>query len=116
VDACLSDNPSANYVSFRFAGGGATRQRRNLRACFLEACLTHYGFLVDRRGDLINAWYKKGPAGETGEKLDILARLLACSGQLDMYMSSREVMQWYVEQFLAGNYSFRPPEESGVTQ
>ena len=57
VDACLSDNPSDNYISFRFTGGGATRQRRSLRACFLEACLLHYGFVVDRRGDLVNAWF-----------------------------------------------------------
>ena len=39
VDACLSDNPSQNYISFRFAGGGSTRYRRNLRACFVEICL-----------------------------------------------------------------------------
>ena len=44
VDACVSDVPGNNYISFRFAGGGATRQRRDLRACFIEACLTHYGF------------------------------------------------------------------------
>jgi len=109
VDACLSDTPSNNYVSFRFAGGGATRYRRNLRACFLDACLKHYGFSVDRRGDLLNAWYKKGPPGETGDKLDILGRVMACSSQLDMYMTSRDVMTWYVDQFVAGNYSFSHP-------
>jgi pyruvate, water dikinase len=111
VDACLSDNPSNNYIAFRFAGGGATRQRRNLRGCFLEASLKHYGYVVDRRGDLVNAWFKKAPAGETETALDILGRLMACSSQLDMYMSSPEAMQWYVEQFLAGNYSFRRPED-----
>ncbi len=111
VDACLSDAPSANYISFRFAGGGATRQRRGLRACFLEACLTHYGFQVDRRGDLLNAWFKKGPAEDTGARLDILGRLLVSSSQLDMYMSSQDVMRWYVRQFLDGNYTFQVPEE-----
>ena len=49
VDACLSDVPGNNYISFRFEGGGAARDRRNLRACFLEQCLIHYGFRVDRR-------------------------------------------------------------------
>jgi pyruvate,water dikinase len=114
VDACLSDTPSTNYISFRFAGGGATRQRRSLRACFLEACLTHYGFQVDRRGDLLNAWFKKGPAEETSARLDILGRLLVSSSQLDMFMSSQDVMRWYVQQFLAGNYSFRAPEQQEV--
>lgn len=116
VDACLSDNPSKNYISFRFTGGGSTRQRRSLRACFLEACLSHYGFVVDRRGDLVNAWCKRASANETESNLDILGRLMACSSQLDMYMSSHDAMKWYTEQFLAGNYSFSvaEAEQSGA--
>ena len=106
VDACLSDNASNNYISFRFAGGGAVRPRRNLRACFLEECLAHYGFVVDRRGDLVNAWFKRARAEDTEANLDMLGRLMACSCQLDMYMSGHEAMQWYVQQFLKGNYSF----------
>ncbi len=117
IDACLSDVPGNNYIAFRFEGGGATPWRRNLRACFIEACLGNYGFRVDRRGDLVNAWLKKASAEETGEKLDILGRLMACSSQLDMYMTSLEVMKWYVHQFLQGNYSFaimeqKPPQSS----
>ncbi len=106
VDACVSDVPSNNYIAFRFAGGGAARQRRYLRARFVEACLAHYGFLVDRRGDLVNAWFKKAPAGRIEANLDILGRLMACTSQLDMYMTSNEVMKWYVQQFLEGNYGF----------
>lgn len=106
VDACVSDTPSNNYVSFRFAGGGAVHYRRNLRACFIEACLAHYGFVVDRRADLVNAWFKKAPAAETEANLDILGRLVASSSQLDMYMTSDAVMRWFVEQFLQGNYTF----------
>ncbi len=106
VDACVSDTPSNNYISFRFAGGGAVHYRRSLRACFIEACLAHHGFLVDRRGDLVNAWFKKAPAAATEANLDILGRLMACSSQLDMYMASDAVMKWYVQQFLSGNYHF----------
>ncbi len=108
VDACLTDVSTKNYIAFRFAGGGATWRRRNLRACFIESCLAHCGFHVDRRGDLVNAWYKRAPAQDTGEKLDILGRLMACTCQLDMYMQSYDVMNWYVQQFLEGNYSFQP--------
>jgi len=113
VDACLCDNPAHNYISFRFAGGGATRYRRNLRACFIQACLEHYGFSVDRRGDLVNAWFKKATAEATEHRLDILGRLMACSGQLDMYMTSEQVMRWYVQQFLEGNYAFVVHREQG---
>jgi pyruvate,water dikinase len=106
VDACISASASHNYISFRFAGGGATHYRRNLRACFVENCLSHYGFLVDRRGDLVNAWFKKAPAEDTATNLDLVGRLMACTSQLDMYMTSPQVMKWYVQQFLAGNYAF----------
>jgi hypothetical protein len=29
-------------------------------------------------------------------------------------MTSREVMNWYTDQFLQGNYSFQQPDESPV--
>ena len=106
VDAVVSGVPGDNYVFFRFAGGAATEWRRNLRAGFIEACLVHYGFHVDRRGDLVNAWFKKAGAPDMVVRLDILGRLLACTSQLDMYMTSDETMHWYVRQFLAGNYAF----------
>ncbi len=112
VDACVCDTPGLNYISFRFAGGGAARPRRDLRARFIEACLLHHGFRVDRRGDLVNAWFKKAPARETETKLDVLGRLMACSSQLDMYMNSDTAMQWYVRQFLRGNYAFQPEEDA----
>lgn len=113
VDACMGPVANNNTVAFRFAGGGATWWRRNLRAAFLEACLAAYGFQVDRRGDLVNAWFRKGSEEETGEKLDLLGRLMACASQLDMYMTGRDAMQWYVDQFLKGNYAFQ--EEGGVS-
>ncbi len=115
VDACVSDIPGNNYIAFRFAGGAAERQRRNLRACFVEACLAHYDFLVDRRGDLVNAWFKKAPAEKTEANLDLLGRLMACTSQLDMYMTSQSAMKWYVQQFLLGNYSFRATDTTKTT-
>ncbi len=112
VDACVSEVPGNNYISFRFAGGGATRTRRNMRACFIEQCLAHFGFQVDRRGDLVNAWFKKAPAAATELNLDILGRLMACCSQLDMYMTSSSVVNWYVQQFLEGNYSFQSHDQA----
>ncbi len=112
VDACVSEIPSNNYISFRFAGGGAARRRRNLRALFIERCLAYYGFRVDRRGDLVNAWFKKAPAAQSEFNLDMLGRLMACSCQLDMYMTNNAAVAWYVEQFLQGNYAFQWPDQA----
>ncbi len=111
VDACVSEAPGSNYISFRFAGGGAARRRRNLRAAFIETCLSHYGFSTDRRGDLVNAWFKKASAAQTESNLDILGRLMACSCQLDMYMTGDAAVAWYARQFLEGNYAFQWRDE-----
>ena len=110
VDACKCDDAKRNYISFRFAGGGATRYRRSLRACFLEECLSPFGFLINRRGDLVNAWLRMVPEDETAHALDILGRLIACTSQLDMYLANPETMRWFVKQFLAGNYAFSEEE------
>lgn len=112
VDACLSDVPAKNYIALRFEGGGSARERRRLRACFIEECLAANGFSADRRGDLVNAWFKGAPADQTSHCLDILGRLLASSSQLDMYMESTSTMKWFVRQFLAGNYSFHMTEDN----
>lgn len=113
LDTCLSDTAGHNYISFRFAGGGSSEERRSLRACFIEACLAHYGFLTDRRGDLVNAWFKNAPPEAIENGLEMLGRLMACASQLDMYMSSQTVMRTYVQRFLEGNYaSFLPEAEA----
>lgn len=116
VDASVTDVPNHNYVAFRFAGGGATRWRRNLRAGFIEASLAHFGFHVDRRGDVVNAWFKKARAQETEDRLDILGRLMACASQLDMYMTGDAAMAWYVKQFIEGNYAFREGEAEQASE
>jgi pyruvate,water dikinase len=85
-------------------------------ASFIQAVLRHYGFCVDRRGDLVNAWFRKVEAHELEDKLDILGRLMACASQLDMYMSSQETARWHVEQFIEGNYSFQRPGAAPARQ
>ncbi len=116
LDTCLSDVAGHNYISFRFAGGGSNQERRNLRACFIEACLAHYGFVANRRGDVVNAWFKNAPAEAVESRLDILGRLMACASQLDMYMSSQAIMRSYVQQFVEGNYASFLRETKAQTQ
>lgn len=115
VDASVSDVRNNNYIAFRFAGGGASRVRRGLRACFLQTVLQHFGYQVDRRGDLVNAWFKKGSGRDTEERLDVLGKLMACSSQLDMYMDSHVAMTSYVEQFLKGNYDLQLPKTASAS-
>jgi hypothetical protein len=40
----------------------------------------------------------------------MLGRLIGCSRQLDMAISSMDAKDWYVKAFLEGNYSFAHEE------
>jgi pyruvate,water dikinase len=112
VDACVGGQQSSNFVNFRFKGGGADPYRKHLRARFIEECLRQWGYSVDVRQDLVNAWLKRYPREATEERLDVVGRLMACSRQLDMFMASEATMRWYVAQFMSGNYRFRVTDDA----
>ncbi len=104
VDAFVSDVPENNYVNFRFRGGGAGTERKNLRARFLAEALLHAKFGVDRRGDLVTAWLRRHDRRESEEGLAMLGRLMACARQLDMLMDSESALQRFVERFRQEDY------------
>ncbi|MBI5477515.1 MAG: hypothetical protein HY906_01595 [Deltaproteobacteria bacterium] len=112
IDACVGGHQGSNFVNFRFKGGGADPYRKNLRARFIEECLRQWGYSVDVRQDLVNAWLKRYPRAATEERLDVVGRLMACSRQLDMFMASEATMRWYVAQFMSGNYRFRVTDDA----
>jgi pyruvate,water dikinase len=104
VDAFISDVPENNHVNFRFRGGGAGAERRDLRARFLAEVLLNSQFGVDRRGDLVTAWLRRHSRDESEEGLALLGRLMACARQLDMLMDNQASLHHFVERFLEGNY------------
>jgi len=108
VDTLCSHNAAANYINFRFKGGGTGLDRRILRVRFIARILDSLGFFVNIKQDLINATLKGLPIGEQEEKLDMIGRLLGCSRLLDMAMDNEEAMEWFVDAFRRGNYSFEP--------
>ena len=104
VDALVGESPENNFVNFRFRGGGARADRRELRAMFLSETLRRSGFAVDRRGDLVTAWFRRYPRIRCEESLAMLGRLLVCSRQLDMLIANARMAHDYAEKFLAGEY------------
>jgi pyruvate,water dikinase len=104
VDAFVSDVPENNYVNFRFRGGGANSERKDLRARFLAEVLLNSKFGVNRRGDLVTAWLRRHSGNESEEGLALIGRLMACARQLDMLMDSKAALNHYVERFLEGDY------------
>ena len=95
---------SGSFVNFRFRGGGARADRRELRAKFLAETLRRSRFAVDRRGDLVTAWFRRYPRARCEEALDVLGKLMACSRQLDMLIANTRIAHEYAERFLAGEY------------
>ncbi len=110
VDTLCSHNSAANYINFRFKGGGTELERRILRVRFIARILDSLGFFVNIKQDLINATLKGLPINDQEEKLDMIGRLLGCSRLLDMAMDNEQAMEWFVDAFQRGNYNFEPDE------
>jgi len=108
VDTLCSSNTAANYINFRFKGGGTGLDRRILRVRFISRILDSLGFFINIKQDLVNATLKGLPTKEQEEKLDMIGRLLGCSRLLDMGMDDEETMEWFVNAFQQGNYGFEP--------
>lgn len=104
IDALVGESTENNFVNFRFRGGGARADRRELRAKFLSEALRRSRFAVDRRGDLVTAWFRRYPRARCEDALAMLGRLTACSRQLDMLIANTRMAHEYAERFLAGEY------------
>ena len=106
VDAYCSEVKNNNYVTFQFMGGGSSSDRRSRRVRFIAGVLKNLDFEVETKGDWLRARFTKYAGRDTEEKLDYLGRLMSCSRQLDAVMYSENVIDWYVQAFMKGNYAF----------
>jgi pyruvate,water dikinase len=106
LESVCSDNVHENYIIFRFKGGAADLQRRERRVRFIAGVLEHYGFDVDRRQDLLNAWVKKLEREAIEARLEMLGRLISCVRQLDVVMHDEITVVQFVEAFLADRFEF----------
>ena len=107
VDSFCGPVRHNNYIAFVFKGGAADSQRRGRRARFLGIVLEELGFEVMIKEDLVRGDYRKYPELMTEEKLDHLGRLMGCARQLDMTLADENLVVWYAQAFLSGNYEFK---------
>jgi pyruvate,water dikinase len=104
IDALCDRNHHNNYVNFRFAGGGASIERRSRRLRFLTEILKNLDFMVTARGDLLNARLERLKSEDIYARLADLGRLTMCSRQLDMLMDSDESPQFFSKAFLNNEF------------
>jgi pyruvate,water dikinase len=114
LDAVCGGSAQANYVRFRFKGGGSSAGRTNRRARFLREVLEGNGFVTSVKGDLVTASLTGAGRDTVRAKLVMLGRLIGFSRCLDGVMRDERTASLLARGFLAGNYdSERILEEGG---
>ncbi len=111
LDAICGRDTHANYIRFRFKGGGAGRERGHRRALFLQHVLEKNGFYTKVIEDLITATLAGASKEIVHERLIMIGRLLGFSRFLDGIMGDDATAIRLAEQFLAGNFSTRDTKD-----
>jgi pyruvate,water dikinase len=111
VDSYVGNLPAENYINFTFKGGAADDIRRVRRIRLIATVLERLGFTMEIFGDVIRARFRRHPAPEMEDRLDLVGRLMAYVRQMDMLMKDDNISQVLAERFLAGHYE-RPGEEA----
>ena len=106
VDALCGENSAENHCMLRFAGGGGDFEHLSLRIDFLSAVLERLEFVVEQKGDLLEAKLPGLASSVLQQKLDILGRLLGASKLMDMVLEDEHMVASCVDDFYNGQYSF----------
>ena len=113
LDAVCGGSAQANYVRFRFKGGGSSAGRTNRRARFLREVLEGNGFVTSVKGDLVTASLTGAGRDTVRDKLVMLGRLIGFSRCLDAVMRDDRTASLLAQGFLAGNFDSERILEGG---
>lgn len=106
VDVMCGENSAENHCLLRFAGGGGDYEHRSLRIEFLFGVLERLEFIVEKKGDLLEAKIPGMDSDLMIVKLDMLGRLLGATKLMDMVLEDDQMVHQSVEDFFNGRYSF----------
>lgn len=87
VDALCGESTAANYVKFRFKGGGAALPLRVHRLTFIREVLERFGYEIQIKGDMLDASCMRMPARETSRALHALGLILAVTRLMDVRLA-----------------------------
>ncbi|MBG0775523.1 MAG: pyruvate, phosphate dikinase [Desulfovibrionaceae bacterium] len=107
IDSYIGESINDNYITFSFKGGAADIGRRSRRALLIQSILKHLGFKTELKADMVKGTVKKYGQEVMKTKLDMVGRLLGSVRLLDMVLSDNGQIDWYVEEFFKGNYTFK---------
>jgi len=107
LDSVCGRDAHANYIRFRFKGGGAGQERGHRRVLFLQHVLEANSFYTSMTGDLITAFLTGVSREVTQQQLVMLGRLFGFSRFLDGIMVSEDTPRQLAAAFLAGRFDTR---------
>lgn len=107
VDALCGESPGANYVKFRFKGGGAALAQRAHRLAFIRRVLELFGYEIQVKGDMLDASFMRMPAAETSRALHALGLVLAVTRLMDMRLQDADAAHGEADLFMRNFF----PEE-----
>jgi pyruvate,water dikinase len=107
LDTVCSGNRHANYIRFRFKGGGTSGEQCQRRARFVCEVLEANGFFSTVARDMVTASLAGAPRDLIRERLMMLGRLLGFSRLLDAAMTDDETPHRLARAFLEGRYNAR---------
>jgi pyruvate,water dikinase len=90
LDSLCSEEAEANYIAFRFKGGGGDFEKRVWRVRLIKAVLEWAGFIVRTRGDLLDARLERLDARHLLPRLTLLGLLHGKIALLDMALTSED--------------------------
>lgn len=107
IDTVCGLNAQANYIKFRFKGGGTNLTQRRRRAGFIAELLEQNDFFVNWKDDLINGEINGIEQATIQKKLVFLGRLLGFTRLLDMAMTSDSSPAMVAKAFTEGDYELK---------
>jgi len=99
LDTFCGEDPEANYIAFRFKGGGANYENRLWRVQLIKIILAWAGFTVKTRGDLLDARFDRREAKQILSRLTLLGILQGKTRLLDMALTSVEQVSKLAAEF-----------------
>ena len=99
LDTLCGQNPEANYIAFRFKGGGAAYENRLRRVQLIRLILEGAGFTVKTRGDLLDARFDRREARQVLARLRLLGLLQGKTRLLDMALTGDTQVSKLAQEF-----------------
>lgn len=105
VDSICGPVLGANYIKFKFKGGGGALEQRALRLQFIKDILEWAGFEVTTKGEMLEAMLQRLSAQEIHARLVTLGLVLAYTRLLDIKLADSQDVVHEVDKFLKTFFS-----------